>query len=75
MTGKEFLKFISDYHDIGKDNRIKEMLERFELDPRGKIKKMSKGMKQKLGIVAAFMHDPGILILAKSPSFQGRTYG
>ena len=68
MTGKEFLKFISDYHDIGKDNRIKEMLERFELDPRGKIKKMSKGMKQKLGIVAAFMHDPGILILDEPTS-------
>ncbi|MCI9094543.1 MAG: ATP-binding cassette domain-containing protein, partial [Coprobacillus sp.] len=37
--------------------------ERFELDPKSKIKKMSKGMKQKLGIVAAFMHDPDILIL------------
>ncbi len=30
----------------------------FELDPKGKIRKMSKGMKQKLGIVVAFMQDP-----------------
>src|SRR5699024_571357 len=44
------------------------MLERFELDPKVKIKKMSKGMKQKLGIVAAFMHDPEVLILDEPTS-------
>lgn len=68
MTGKEFLKFISDYRNIEKDNRIQEMLDRFELDPKGKIKKMSKGMKQKLGIVSAFMHNPDILILDEPTS-------
>ena len=47
MTGKEFLKFVSDYRNIGKDNRMQEMLERFELDPQVKIREMSKGMKQK----------------------------
>ncbi len=55
MTGKEFLKFVSDYRNIGKDNRMQEMLERFELDPQVKIREMSKGMKQKLSIVVAFM--------------------
>ena len=40
----------------------------FELAPKGKIKKMSKGMKQKLGIVAAFMHDPRILLLDEPTS-------
>ncbi len=68
MTGKEFLKFVSHYHNIGSDNRIQEMVERFELDPRGKIKKMSKGMKQKLGIVCAFMNNPDILILDEPTS-------
>ncbi len=68
LTGKEFLKFVSDYRRTGKNNRIREMMERFELDPRGKIKKMSKGMKQKLGIVVAFMHDPYILILDEPTS-------
>ena len=29
---------------------------------------MSKGMKQKLGIVAAFMHDPKVLILDEATS-------
>lgn len=68
MTGKEFLKFVSDYRNLGKENRIQEMLERFESNPKGKIKKMSKGMKQKLGIVSAFMHDPDILILDEPTS-------
>lgn len=68
MSGKEFLKFAADYRNLGKDNRIKEMLERFELNPKDRIKKMSKGMKQKIGIVTAFMHDPDILILDEPTS-------
>ena len=68
MTGMEFLKFAAKYRGLGSDNRQKELLERFELDPRGKIRKMSKGMKQKIGIVAAFMHDPQILILDEPTS-------
>ena len=63
MTGVEFLHFIEKYRKVGRSSRKDELLELFELDPRGKMKKMSKGMKQKLGIVAALMHDPQILIL------------
>ena len=68
MSGTEFLKFITEYRKIGAQSRKEELLERFELDPGCKIKKMSKGMKQKLGIVAAFMHDPDILILDEPTS-------
>ena len=68
MSGKEFLKFAADYRKLGKDNRMQEMMDRFELNPKGKIKKMSKDMKQKLDIVAAFMHDPDILVLDEPTS-------
>lgn len=68
MTGTEFLKFIAEYRKIDAQNRKEELLERFELNPKSRIKKMSKGMKQKLGIVAAFMHDPDILILDEPTS-------
>lgn len=68
MSGTEFLKFIAEYRKIGTWSRKEELLERFELDPKSKIKKMSKGTKQKLGIVAAFMHDPDILILDEPTS-------
>lgn len=68
MNGTEFLQFASKYRGLRGDGRKKELLERFELDPKGKIKKMSKGMKQKIGIVSAFMHDPEILILDEPTS-------
>ena len=68
MTGSEFIKFIAKYRGNTENGRAKELLDRFELDPNGKIKKMSKGMKQKIGIVVAFMHDPEILILDEPTS-------
>lgn len=68
MTGTDFLKFCMNYRKAGSGNRQKELLDRFELDPKMKIRKMSKGMKQKLGIVTAFMSDPEILILDEPTS-------
>ncbi len=68
MSGMEFIKFLSAYrgmHDLGK---APELIRRFDLDPHGKIRKMSKGMKQKIAIVCAFMHDPEVLILDEPTS-------
>lgn len=68
MTGIEFLDFVSGYRKDKGESRRKELMDMFDLNPHGKIKKMSKGMKQKVGIVAAFMHDPQILILDEPTS-------
>ncbi len=68
MTGNEFLKMISDMRKTYNTKLQKELIEMFELDISGKINKFSKGMKQKLGIVTAFMHDPQILILDEPTS-------
>lgn len=68
MSGTEFLKFLTKYRKTGAKNRQKELLDRFELDPKGKMKRMSKGMRQKIGIVSAFMHDPDLLILDEPTS-------
>ncbi|MCR5607856.1 MAG: ABC transporter ATP-binding protein [Lachnospiraceae bacterium] len=68
MTGKEFLSFLSKYRNLDNYERQQELIERFELNIDSKIKKMSKGTKQKIGIVAAFMHDPDILILDEPTS-------
>lgn len=68
MTGTEFLKFTAQYRGMNDSGRTEEMLKRFDLNPKGKMKRMSKGMKQKIGIVAAFMHDPDILILDEPTS-------
>lgn len=68
MTGIEFLDFVSGYRKDKGESRRKELMDMFDLNPHGKIKKMSKGMKQKVCIVAAFMHDPQILILDEPTS-------
>ena len=68
MTGPEYLRFIARYRGMKGGGRTDELLERFDLNPSGRIKKMSKGMKQKIGIVAALMHDPAILVLDEPTS-------
>lgn len=68
MHGEDYLKFVGAYRGNPSEVRKKELIERFDLNPRGKIKKMSKGMKQKIAIVSAFMHDPDILILDEPTS-------
>lgn len=68
MTGVQFLKFIADMRGV-RNKRLQDSLtERFELDGSQKIHKMSKGMKQKVGLIAAFMHDPAIIILDEPTS-------
>lgn len=68
MTGTEFLKFLGDMRGTKDNGRRDDLVDRFELETAGKIKKMSKGMKQKLAIVAAFMHDPAVYILDEPTS-------
>lgn len=68
MTGMEFLRFMGDMRNLKDTQRRDELIKMFDLDTAGKIKKMSKGMKQKLGIIVAFMHDPKVYILDEPTS-------
>lgn len=68
MTGTEFIRFTAQMKGMKDLGRAPELMERFELDARGKLKRMSKGMKQKIGIVCAFMQDPDIFILDEPTS-------
>lgn len=68
MTGKNLLDFLADMKKVRDKRRMDELIERFELDPSGPVKKMSKGMKQKLGLVAALMNKPSVLILDEPTS-------
>ena len=67
FTAQNYFKYI---HSI--ENNISkkylELAERFKLDLRKKIKELSKGNKQKVGIIQAFMKDPQILILDEPTS-------
>lgn len=68
MSSREYLKYQCALRGMKDTTRMKTLMERFELDAKGKIKRFSKGMKQKLGIIAAFMHDPEVLILDEPTS-------
>lgn len=68
MTGNEFIRFIGKMRGMKNFDYANELVDTFELNASGKIKKMSKGMKQKIGIICAFMHDPEVLILDEPTS-------
>ncbi len=61
---KEYLAFNADIHRVDK-NRIKEIIERTGLQPEAhkKIGQLSKGYRQRVGLAAALLHDPDVLIL------------
>lgn len=68
MNAEQFFRFILNYRKFKHSGRVNELCERFELDKKTPLKKMSKGMKQKTGIVTAFMHDPAVYILDEPTS-------
>ncbi len=68
MSGMEFLKFMGEMRHVTDFSIRDDLIERLELDLHGKIRKMSKGMKQKLAIITAFMHDPQVYILDEPTS-------
>jgi ABC-2 type transport system ATP-binding protein len=68
MTGISFLHLLQKMRKQTDSKKRDELIERLQLDVKSSIRKMSKGMKQKLGIVAAFMHEPEVLILDEPTS-------
>lgn len=68
MTGLGFLKFMADMKGMDSHRHMESLMERFGLNPHGRIKRMSKGMKQKIGIVNVFMHQPEVVILDEPTS-------
>jgi ABC-2 type transport system ATP-binding protein len=68
LSGVKFLNFIADVYGVERGTRethIREYAEQFELtdDLAQPISAYSHGMKQKLAIIAALLHDPKLVIL------------
>ncbi len=64
LSGRDNLKVVALYSGVD-NSRIGEVLEQVELSGRAKdkYKKYSLGMKQRLGVAAALLKDPELLIL------------
>jgi ABC-2 type transport system ATP-binding protein len=66
MYVREYLDFVADVHAVkNKKDKIEEVIKTVGLTPerQKKIGQLSKGYKQRVGLAAALIHDPEVLIL------------
>ena len=62
-TGTVFLNIQAEMLGIKDMKKAEQVINMLQLDPTANLKRMSKGMKQKTALTAAFMREPDILIL------------
>lgn len=64
MFVKEYLQFVADIHKIS-SSRVDEVIELVGITPEKakKIRQLSKGYKQRVGLAQAILHQPDLLIL------------
>ncbi len=68
MTGIKYLNFIADVYKVSAEDRqerIRDLAERFKLtsDLAQPIGAYSHGMKQKLALISAFLHEPKLILM------------
>jgi ABC-2 type transport system ATP-binding protein len=63
LTGHQLLTYLGNLHGLIDGAYRDKLIERVELDPTKRIKSLSRGNKQKVGLVAAFMIRPELIIL------------
>lgn len=66
MYVREYLDFIADIHVVkNKKERIEEVIQivGLSLESKKRVGQLSKGYKQRVGLAAALIHDPEVLIL------------
>ncbi|MEW9872629.1 ABC transporter ATP-binding protein [Arthrobacter sp. HS15c] len=68
VTGRKLLAHYQAISGPVAPGRIDALAERLGLDLDSHTRKLSKGNKQKLGLVQAFMHDPELLVLDEPTS-------
>ncbi len=67
MTGKQIISYFA--HLQGREPvLLKDLVARFDVEMKRPLKSYSKGMRQKIGIILAFMCDPDVLILDEPTS-------
>ena len=67
-TGQEFLTYLGELSGNVDRKYKRELTQRFEAQLDKKMNQLSKGNRQKIGIVQAFMHQPEVLVLDEPTS-------
>ncbi|SEW13656.1 ABC transporter ATP-binding protein [Natrinema salifodinae] len=73
LTGREQLEYAAGLRDVPEaeaDERIDSLLQRFDLldDADKRIEDYSKGMRQKVGVIQAVLHEPAVAFLDEPTS-------
>lgn len=68
LTGGEVIDFLGRLQGKVDPSRRKELLDIFQLDPKKKCRSYSKGNRQKVALVSAFLSDAELLILDEPTS-------
>jgi ABC-2 type transport system ATP-binding protein len=68
LTGRQILTYLGNLRGGVDANEVDRYAERLQLDLGKKFREYSKGNKQKVGLVQAFMHKPRLLILDEPTS-------
>ncbi len=62
LTGKQYITYIANVHGNVSDKRIAHYTSMLNVELHKKIRHLSRGNKQKIGLVIALMHNPELLI-------------
>ncbi|RNL80216.1 ABC transporter ATP-binding protein [Nocardioides marmorisolisilvae] len=68
LTGDAILGWTARARNVENRSRRHELAERFQADLRRPVGTLSKGNRQKIGIIRAFEHDPELLVLDEPTS-------
>lgn len=68
VTGNEVFRYLSKLQSRHDTAYLQNLVERFEAQPNKRIDALSKGNRQKIGIIQALMHKPDVLILDEPTS-------
>lgn len=68
VTGRELFAYLSKLQQRDNSAYLAELIKQFEVEPDKKINELSKGNRQKIGVIQALMHQPDVLILDEPTS-------
>jgi len=68
LTAQQYLDFVAHLHKVTDPTHLRALTKRLNVTMHQKIHTLSRGNKQKIGLVAALLHDPELLVLDEPTS-------